>query len=607
MKIFSTLKTYFIAHKFIGSIVVIILIGLGYWGYKTYTAPNAAPRYVTAKVAKGTLIVSITGSGQTSASNQLDLKPKASGDVTFVGVQAGQEVKAGTLLVQLNAQDALKTVRDAAINLESAKISLQKLQQPADALSLTQAQNTLAKAQENKQNAQDSLAKAYEDGFNTVANAFLDLPTVISGLQDILFTNNLALGGTSQFNVDYYTTIAVQYDQQALQNKTDTYAKYQTARLNYDKTFADYKTVTRYSDEQSIVAIIDQTYETTKSLAEAVKSANNLIQFYKDKLIERNLKPAAFADTHLASLNTYTGKTNTHLLNLLAAKNTIKTDKDAIVNADRAISENTQSLAKLQAGADPLDIASSQISVKQRESALSDAREQLANYYVRAPFDGTVATVSVKKGDSINSGTAVVTLVTKQKVAELSLNEVDAAKIKVGQKATLTFDAIEGLSLAGEVSQIDTLGTVSQGVVTYNVKITFDTQDERVKSGMSVSAAIVTDLKQDVLLVPSSAVKAQGDISYVEMFTPPLPDQSSTNQGYATAALPVNQTVEVGLSNDTQTEILSGLKVGDQIVTRTITATTAQTTPAPSLFGGAAGRTTGGGGGAAILRGVGGR
>ncbi|MDP1709743.1 MAG: hypothetical protein Q8L21_02560, partial [Candidatus Komeilibacteria bacterium] len=72
----------------------------------------------------------------------------------------------------------------------------------------------------------------------------------------------------------------------------------------------------------------------------------------------------------------------------------------------------------------------------------------------------------------------------------------------------------------------------------------------------------------------------------------------------ATTILPVNQTVEVGLSNDTQTEILSGLKEGDQIVTRTITATAAQTTPAPSLFGGG-NRTTGGG--ASILRGVGGR
>ena len=99
-------------------------------------------------------------------------------------------------------------------------------------------------------------------------------------------------------------------------------------------------------------------------------------------------------------------------------------------------------------------------------------------------------------------------LITKQKIAEISLNEVDAAKVKVGQKVTLTFDAIDGLSITGEVSEIDALGTVSQGVVTYGVKIAFDTQDERVKSGMSVSAAIITDVKQNVLLVPNAAVKS---------------------------------------------------------------------------------------------------
>ena len=105
------------------------------------------------------------------------------------------------------------------------------------------------------------------------------------------------------------------------------------------------------------------------------------------------------------------------------------------------------------------------------------------------------------------------------------------AKVKVGQKVTLTFDAIEDLSITGEVAEIDTLGTVSQGVVNYAVKIVFDTQDERVKSGMSVSAAIITDVKQDVLLVPNAAVKSN-DEQYVEVLENNIPR---------------NQTVETGL------------------------------------------------------------
>ncbi len=583
------------AHKALSTIGIIVVLGSGWWGYRAWTGTSVAPRYVLASVQKGTIITTVTGTGQVSASNQVDIKPKVSGDVVYVGVQNGQEVGAGTLLVELDARDAQKAVRDAEVNLESAKLSLEKLKKPADNLSLIQSENALAKAKESQANTQDNLKRAYEDGFNLTSNAFLDLPTVITGLQDILYSRNAGLGGiTGQRNIDYYAGVASQYDSKADQFKDNADQKYQAARKAYDQNFLDYKATSRSSDEATIAKLIDQTYETTKSVAEAVKSASNLIQFYEDKLTENNLKPLAAADTHLTSLNTYTGKTNTHLTNLLGAQNTLKDDKTAIVNADRTIQENTESLAKLKKGADTLDIQSSELTLKQRENSLHDAQEKLADYFIRAPFDGTVAKLSVKRGDSVSSS-AVATFITRQKLAEISLNEIDVAKIKVGEKVTLTFDAVEGLSISGQVAEIDTVGTVTQGVVTYSIKIGFDTQDERIKSGMSVSASIITDVKQDVLSVPNSAVKTQGNTHYVEMFDTPLA-QGQGNQGVLSSLLPRQQPVEIGLSNDTATEITSGLKEGDQIVARTITATTATTQQqAPSLFGG--GNRTGGGGG----------
>ena len=336
---------------------------------------------------------------------------------------------------------------------------------------------------------------------------------------------------------------------------------------------------------------IKQTYDTTKSLADAIKNANNFIQFYKDKMKENNLNPAALADTHLSSLNTYTGQTNTHLSNLLAITNSIQSAKTTIINSDRSIAEKTQSLADLKAGTDAIDLQSQELTLKQRQNALYDAQLTLADYYVYAPFDGIVASVDVKKGDSASSGTAVATLITASKIAEISLNEVDAAKVAVGQKVTLTFDAIDGLSITGEVAQVDTIGTVSQGVVTYNIQISFDTQDERVKSGMSVSAAIITNAKQDVLLVPNSALKTTNGVSYVQMLDKQIPQDSITSSGVTSATAPILQQVEVGLSNDSSTEIVSGLNEGDQVITRTITSTTkSTTTTAPSILGSAGAR-----------------
>ncbi|MEK7649826.1 MAG: HlyD family efflux transporter periplasmic adaptor subunit [Patescibacteria group bacterium] len=576
------------AHRKISIALLVFLALGGYWTYSSLTSANESTRYILASAERQTVISTVTGSGQVSASNQIDLKPKASGDVVYVGVAAGAQVKAGALIAQLDARDAQKAVRDAEANLESAKLSLEKLQKPADVLSVLQAENTLARANESKQQAEDDLAKAYEDGFNDVANAFLDLPTVMTGLQDIFYNQTSSLGGSGQQNIGYYADSVKQYDAKATDFKSDLETKFQVARKAYDANFQNYKSVTRSSDKETIEKIITETYETSKALAEATKSGNNLIQFYKDKLAAQGLTPAAVSTSHLSSLNTYTGQINTHLSTLLTAKNDIANSRDTILNADRSIQENTESLAKLRAGADTLDLKSAELTVRQRQNALTDAKEKLADYFVRAPFDGTVAKLSVKKADSVTSGTAIAIFITKQQLAELSLNEVDVAKIKIGQKATLTFDAIEGLGISGSVVEIDTVGTVTQGVVTYNIKIGFDTQDDRIKPGMSTSAAIITDVRQDVITVPSAAVKSQGDVSYVEILESTASAEEITT-GVTSDTAPRQQQVEIGISSDTVTEIISGIDVSTKVVTRTISGTANATQQAPSLIGGGGG------------------
>lgn len=527
-------------------------------------------RYATAQVQKGTLITSISGSGQVSVSNQVDIKSKVSGEVVYVGVKNGQEVKAGTLLVQIDSSSAQKTVRDAEISLESAKLSLEKLKQPADALSLLQAENALLRARESKARAENDLKKAYEDGFNNVANVFLELPTIMSGLQDILYSYSFL---TYQQNIDYYADTAKFFGAKATQYRTDADTKYQTARTAYDENFLNYISASRFSSTAVIESLINETYETTRAIAEAVKSTNNLIQLYIDKLTEHNLRHEALTDTHLASLAAYTSKTNSYLLSLLSIKTTIQNSKETITDSDRTIAEKTESLAELKAGPDPLDIQSQELTIKQRENALLDAKQSLADYYIRAPFDGVITKLSVKKGDSVSGGTVIATLITKQYIAEISLNEIDMAKAQTGQKATVTFDAVEGLNITGEVLEVDTLGTVSQGVVTYNVKIGFDTQDERIKPGMSASAAIITEVKQNVLLVPNSAIKTLGETYYVEMPSEEIKlSASGASKGISLKIAPRQQPVQIGLANDTMTEIIDGLKEGDVVITQTITS-----------------------------------
>ncbi len=588
--------------KFTTGIALVLIVGVGYFGYGKIFSNDGAVRYATAQVQNGTLIVSISGSGQVSASNQLDVKPKASGEITAVYAKLGQEVGAGATLAAIDAADAQRAVRDAETSLETAKLELDQMLEPVDELTLLQAENSLDQAKKSKQKSEDNIKKAYEDGFNSVSSAFLDLPGIMAGLENLLFANTIDPGSGGGDNITWYVNqTAYQNDQRdkAIRYRDDVYNAYNKARLAYTKNFDSYKAASRTSGEQVTDALISETYNTSQLIAEAIKATDNYIDFVQDAMELRHLTIPSTVSTHQSNIASYTSKTNSIVINLLSIQRSLKDSREAVVDADTTIKERELSLAKTKEGPDDLDIRAKKITIQQREDALTTAKQTLADHYVRAPFAGIIAKVSAKKGDTASAGTAVATLVTKQKIAEVSLNEVDVAQIKAGQKVTLTFDAVPDLTITGQVAEVDAVGTVSQGVVTYTVKIGFDTQDDRVKTAMSVSAAIVTEAKPNALLVPNSAVKSQGGISYVE-----IPDESDMSIATANVSGAVfrnptrQQQIEVGLSNDEFTEIVGGLQQGAVVVTRTIQPT-AQTTQTQQQSGGLRipGLNTGGGGG----------
>jgi len=570
----------------IALLVIAAAVG-GYYIYKNATKVPVTTRYVTAAAAKGTISVSVSGTGQVASTSQVDIKPQVGSTITSLPVTVGQKVAAGAVIARLDDTAAQKSIRDAQAALDSAKLSLQKLQEPATALTLLQAQNALNDSQTTLTNAQAALSKSYDDGFTAVTNAFLDIPNIMTGLQDVLMGNE---ANRNQANMDYYTDSTQTYDATAGTYRTAAANSYQAARAVYDTNFADFKNLDRATvTPTQIMAIVNETYATANTIAEAVKDTGNLLQFYNDKLTENNLKPIALATTQLATLNSYTNLINGHVSDLLNIKQTVQNSQDTIISSNQSIAEKTATLAQLKTGADPLDIRSAQLGIEQKQNSLLDAQQTLPYYTIRAPFSGAIATVPVALGDQASSGTTIATLIADQQVADISLNEVDAAKVQIGQKASLAFDAIDGLIITGEVSSIDLLGTVSQGVVTYNVKIVFDTQDSRIKSGMSVSAAIITATDVDVLTVPNAAIKTQGTQAYVQVLV---------------NGQPVRKAVVTSLADDTNTEIVSGINEGDQVVTQTITtggtakaATTTGTSALSGLSGGALRGATGGTGG----------
>lgn len=569
---------WLLRHKIILSLIIIVVISAVFLVVKAASKGDGGVQYVTAAVEKGTITVSVSGTGQVSASNQVDIKSTVSGDVTYLNIKKGQEVKNNEIIAQIDSIDAQVAVRDAKTALETAELELSELLTPADELDMLKAENNLAQANETKEKAEDAIIEAYEDAFNDVADAFLDLPTTITKLRNVLYSYEIAeakgAGTTRQWNLAMYLNSFELDDRDALEDFVEQVESvYDKAREAYDDNFENYKNTSRYSDDEEKEALLNETVETAKLISDTIKSETNLLDFIMDYLAEHTYDQTIYNQIaeYQSDLSSLTSKTNSHLSSLLSTQRSMRDTKEDLLNAERSIQELELSLADLKAGADDLDIRSKTIAVQQKQDALYEAQQNLADYYIRAPFDGVIAETEINKGESISSGTTIATIITDQKIAEITLNEVDASLIGVGQKAILEFDAIEGLSITGQVVEVDILGTVTQGVVSYDVKVSFDIQDNRVKSGMSVSVIVITESKQNVLLVSSGAIKTQGETNYVEVL----------NNGQLETRV-----VTIGLVSDTTTEIIEGLEEGEEILIQAINSSDQTSSQTQGMNGG---------------------
>jgi HlyD family secretion protein len=534
-------------HKIISAILILLIAAGGYFGYKRLNNKGEETKYVLAAVTKDTLIVSVSGSGQVSALDQVDIKSKTAGEVLYVDAVNGQKVKNGTLLAKIDDSDAQTAVKDAETSYQQAQLDLEKMK------GIT---NDLGSIQGIKDKATADLQNSYQTTFNNISNVFVDLPTIMSGLHDMFYLTTL--GSWGQLNIDYYVSVLKTYNSDATQLRDNINSNYNQVNEAYNKNLTDYRSVSIFSDGESIEQLTNETTETLKKFSYLIKITSDFIRLYQTELKNNDLMPQSSSNTNLSNLNTYAGKINGYLSTMLANTNAIQANKEALAETEYTIADQEDKVAAA-------------------EKTLDDAKKKLEDYSIYAPFDGVVAEVNVKTGDSISSGTTIATLITEQQIGEITLNEVDVAKVKVGQKVTLTFDALSEVSISGKVLGVDSIGTANQGVVSYGVKIGFDTQDERVKLGMSVTADIITDVKQDILVLPNSAVKSQGDSKYVELVEASDDIKQkllASVSGVTLPSSPKQQSIETGLSNDTSTEIVSGLNEGDVVVTSTVSSST---------------------------------
>jgi len=218
-------------------------------------------------------------------------------------------------------------------------------------------------------------------------------------------------------------------------------------------------------------------------------------------------------------------------------------------------------------------LATAQATLDNAKLEVEQAQRNLENAKLVAPYDGVISVVNYGIGDNA-SGTAVTIVDLSLLQVKVTVAEVDVAKIKVGQTATMTLDALSGKTYNAKVIAISPVGTVTSGVVNYTTTLEITDADGSIKPGMTANLTIEVERRDNVLLIPTRAVQTKGNQKIV---TVQLKGQS------------VTKVVTVGLSNDTYVEIMDGLQEGDVVVinqTTTRSTTTGGSIGIPGIGGG---------------------
>lgn len=226
-----------------------------------------------------------------------------------------------------------------------------------------------------------------------------------------------------------------------------------------------------------------------------------------------------------------------------------------IAVARASVAQAQATLNRLLEGPTGTDVELAQLQIRQAELALQSARLSLENAVLTAPFAGTVAEVGYQVGENVASGLPALVLIDDSEFnIDVMVDEIDVARVKVGQLAFVQLDAWPDAQVSGHVTRIAPDGVSVSGVVSYQVRVKIDTTDVLIRDGMTSTVDIVVTELTDVLLVPNWAIRFD----------------RRTNEAFVNIRR-ADETIEeiqidVGVRGETMSEVRQGLREGDEVV-----------------------------------------
>ena len=245
--------------------------------------------------------------------------------------------------------------------------------------------------------------------------------------------------------------------------------------------------------------------------------------------------------------------------------------KDGVVSASAlddaeknyTMALNKQNVSKAQVTVLKAKIAQAQANVAQDAANLKQLNEQLSYTDIISPIDGIVLSRDVEMGDAVSSilvlGSSATLVMTLGDTSEVyvkgKVDESDIGKVYLGQRARIKVESFKDKTFDGKVTKISPMGVEKDNVTTFEVRVSIQNPGGELKAEMTANAEIILDEHKNVLQIPEGAILYDKD----KKASVEVPDPKG-KEGKNKVA------VNIGISNGAKTEVLSGLKEGDQVV-----------------------------------------
>lgn len=532
-------KNKWIRRILILAIVAALAGGIVFLFLRAGNGGTADTSYLAARAEVRDMTVTVTGPGTIKPNDTYRVTALVRGEVLSDPFEEGQEVKKDDVLYTIDAADVESAVKQARTGVEQARLAVESAQLNYDSL-----------VRSRNDNVTDRQVKANADGvINTLYVDPGDMVTAGMPIADILDRDTMKL------TVPFHAADAARF------------------------YVGEGAVVTVSGTAETLPGTVTEIAATDTVGLGGTLVRNVTIAVPNPGALSMTSTGSAVVDgAGTASVSTFQYGASKQLIAKYSGELTTLTVKEGDRVSDGQIIGAFKEAAGLQDQIDAaaIQLRNAQLSLRTAQDSLSRAEDSLDDYTIKSTIDGTVIEKNYKAGDNIdpsaaslsgNSPYLAVIYDMSRLTFDMNVDELDAPKLAVGQRVTITADALEGMSFTGRVDKININGTTISGKTTYPVTVLVDGDGtdlarQGLWPGMNVSANIVVEEAGAVLSIPVDAVSRGNEVLVTPAGT--LDDRGNL----VDSSKIETRTVELGRNDEDYIEVLSGLQEGDVVLIR---------------------------------------